>query len=113
MEQQVRDVVEQFAAPLRGRTDNFDLVSAFTSPIPNTVIGRITGIPPYPGDEERFCNLAQDVIRRFVWFANAEAAWPRHDTWKAFRDSALDALRTLTVANLVTELLRKKKAGVA
>jgi Rrf2 family iron-sulfur cluster assembly transcriptional regulator len=44
---------------------------------------------------------------------NDEAACPMHDTWKAFRDSALDALRTLTVANLVTELLRKKKAGVA
>jgi cytochrome P450 len=72
MEQQVRDVVEQFAAPLRGQTDRVDLVSAFTSPIPNTVIGRITGIPPYPGDEERFCDLAQDVIRRFVWFADSE-----------------------------------------
>jgi len=72
MEQQVRDVVEQFAAPIRGRTGVVDLVAEFTNPIPNTVISRITGIPPYPGDEDRFRGLAQDVIRRFFFYADAE-----------------------------------------
>lgn len=72
MEQQVRDVVEQFAAPLRGRTGCVDVVGLFTNPIPNTVISRITGIPPYPGDEDRFRRLAQDVIRRFFLFASSE-----------------------------------------
>ena len=70
MEGQVRDVVEAFAAPLRGRRGPVDLLSLFTSPIPNTVIGRITGIPPYPGDEERFRTLAQDMMRRYVFFAD-------------------------------------------
>jgi cytochrome P450 PksS len=65
MEGQVREVVEQFAESIRGRRDTVDLVARFTDPIPNTVISRITGIPPYPGDEERFRGLAQDVLRPF------------------------------------------------
>ena len=72
MEEQVREVVEQFAAPIRGRQGNADLVAEFTNPIPNTVISRITGIPPYPGDEDRFRCLAQDVIRRFFPMADEE-----------------------------------------
>ena len=68
----MRDVVEQFAAPIRGRKGQADLVGEFTNPIPNTVISRITGIPPYPGDEDRFRCLAQDVIRRFFPMADAE-----------------------------------------
>ncbi len=65
MEGQVREVVEQFAEPVRAQSGLVDLVASFTDPIPNTVISRITGIPPYPGDEERFRGLAQDVLRPF------------------------------------------------
>jgi cytochrome P450 len=72
MEGQVRAVVSQFAEPLRGRRGTVDLVAEFTNPIPNTVISRITGIPPYPGDEDRFRRLAQDVIRQFFPMADAE-----------------------------------------
>ena len=72
MERQVRDVVDQFAAPILNRSGVVDLVAEFTNPIPNTVISRITGIPPYPGDEDRFRCLAQDVIRRFFPMADAE-----------------------------------------
>lgn len=72
MEQQVREVVASFAAPLEGRKGIVDLLPAFTSPIPNTVIGRITGIPPFTGDEERFRTLAQDMMRRFIFFADEE-----------------------------------------
>jgi len=72
MEAQVRDVVSQFATPLVGRRGVVDLVAEFTNPIPNTVISRITGIPPYPGEEERFRQLAQDVIRQFFPMADAE-----------------------------------------
>ncbi|MBK7948210.1 MAG: cytochrome P450 [Deltaproteobacteria bacterium] len=71
MDQQVRDIVEEFAAPLRGQTGEVDLLAAFTDPIPNTVIGRITGIPPYPGDEARFRSLAQQMMQRFTFFADA------------------------------------------
>ena len=72
MEAQVRDVVNQFARPLVGRRGVVDLVGTFTNPIPNTVIGRIAGIPPYPGDEDRFRALAQDTLRRFFHQADAE-----------------------------------------
>lgn len=70
MDGQVRDVVEQFAAPIRGRRGRLDLLAAFTNPIPNTVIGRITGIPAYPGDEERFRELAQAMMRKYTFFVD-------------------------------------------
>lgn len=72
MDEQVREVVEQFAAPIRGLSGRVDLLARFTSPIPNTVIGRITGIPAYPGDEERFRDLAQAMMRRYTFFADPE-----------------------------------------
>src|SRR4029077_2841597 len=51
IEGQVRDVIERFAAPLRGRHGTVDLMEEFTDPIPNAVISRITGVPP-AGDDE-------------------------------------------------------------
>ena len=71
-EQQVRDVVARFGDPLRGQDGIVDLVDTFTNPIPNTVISRIVGIPPYPDEEDRFRQLAQDVIRRFFFMADEE-----------------------------------------
>ena len=44
---------------------------------------------------------------------NDDAPCPMHETWKSFRDGALEALRTLTVARLVEELERKKKHDAA
>ncbi len=70
MDAQIRDVVEQFAAPLRGRRGEvLDLMGAFTNPIPNVVISRITGVPPSGSDEVRFRELAQATIRGFFSFA--------------------------------------------
>ena len=51
MEDQVRAVVDDFAQPLRGRTGVVDVFAEFTEPIPNTVIGRIAGVPP-KGEEK-------------------------------------------------------------
>lgn len=42
-----------------------------------------------------------------------EAPCPMHETWKAFRDGALEALHTLTVARLVEELQRKQRFDAA
>ncbi len=67
MEDQIREVVDRFAAPLVGRTGVVDLMEEFTNPIPNTVMSRITGVPP--GDDEvRFRELAQETIRGFFAF---------------------------------------------
>ncbi len=38
---------------------------------------------------------------------------PMHETWKAFRDGALEALRSLTVAELVEEMERKKQLATS
>ena len=69
MDDQIREVVERFAAPLRNRPGEvIDLVAEFTNPIPNTVISRVTGVSP--GDDEiRFRELAQGLIRGFFPFA--------------------------------------------
>lgn len=63
MEGQVRDVVEQFACKLRGRTGVVDLMAEFTEPIPGTVIGRIAGIPQKGDDELRWRQLGRDAVR--------------------------------------------------
>jgi cytochrome P450 len=62
MEAQIREVVERFAVPLRGRRGVVDLYAEFTEPIPNTVISRITGIPAIENDEARFRELARTVL---------------------------------------------------
>src|SRR5262249_5603561 len=74
VEVQIREVVEQFAAPLRGRAGEvLDLLSELTSPVPNAVISRLTGVPPAGDDEARFRELAQSIIRAFFPFATPDA----------------------------------------
>lgn len=63
MEVLMGEVVESFAAPLRGRQGVVDLLDSFASPIPGTVIGRITGVPAKGADEERFRELARKTVR--------------------------------------------------
>ena len=73
MDAQICEVVERFAAPLRGRPGEvLDLMGDFTNPIPNAVISRVTGVPP-GADELRFRELAQGLIRGFFPFAPPEA----------------------------------------
>jgi cytochrome P450 len=46
MDAQIRDVVEEFAQPLRrGRGEVIDLAAEYADPIPNAAIARITGVP--------------------------------------------------------------------
>lgn len=74
MDAQIREVVERFAEPLRGRPGEvLDLLGDFTNPIPNAVISRIVGVSP-GADEVRFRELAQELIRGFFPFAPPEAA---------------------------------------
>jgi cytochrome P450 len=73
MDAQIRDVVEEFAAPLRGRSGQvIDLAADFADPIPNAVIARITGVPSEGGDDKRFRQLAQAFIRGVIQFATPE-----------------------------------------
>ena len=72
MEQQVRDVVEQFAAPLRDRSGVVDLYAEFTEPIPNAVIGRITGVPPMGDDELRWREIGRLAVRNVSPFLSPD-----------------------------------------
>ena len=92
-EQQVREVVAQFAEPLRGRKGVVDLTEEYTGPIPSTVIGRITGIPPKGNDERRFRELAREVIRGVSPFLDDEG---RERAEKAMVELC-DYVRDLTI----------------
>ena len=72
MDAQIREVVERFAAPLRGRHGEvIDLMGDFTNPIPNAVISRITGVPP--GATRCASASSRRTIRGFFPFAPPEA----------------------------------------
>jgi cytochrome P450 len=109
MDSQIRDVVEQYAAPLRGRSgETLDLMNDFTNPIPNAVISRITGVPP-GGDEVRFRELAQRAIRGFFTFTSdevktdSEAAFTELATW--VREMAKER-RDAPREDLISDLIR-------
>jgi cytochrome P450 len=72
MEAQVREVVQEFAAPIRGRKGVVDLYAEFTEPIPNTVIGRVTGVPQKGSDELRWRQLGREGVRGVSPFLTPE-----------------------------------------
>ena len=116
MDQQVKEVVEQFAAPLRGRRGVVDLMPAFTDPIPNATISRVTGIPPKSGEEVRFRELAQATIRGFFAFtdpvakAAGEAAFVELAEWVR---KLADERRHSPKEDLITDLVRARDRGDA
>ncbi len=85
MDEQIQEVVTRFIEPLRGRTGVVDMMGELTDPVPNTVISRITGIPPIADDEARFRRLAQAVIGAALPFAEDAA-----------REEARDAIVEMT-----------------
>lgn len=116
MDQQVKDVVEQFAAPLRGRHGVVDLMSEFTDPIPNAVISRVTGVPAKTGEEVRFRELAQATIRGFFSFSDPKL---REAGQAAFMELAewvrkmTDDRRHSPQEDLITDLVRARDRGDA
>jgi cytochrome P450 len=97
MDAQIREVVERTAAPLRGRYGEvIDLLGEFANIVPNTVISRITGVPP--GDDEvRFRKIAQSAIAGFFPFT------PQH-----LREEAERSFQELSC--WVRELVVKRRA---
>jgi cytochrome P450 len=96
MDDQIREVVERTAAPLRGRHGEvIDLLGQFTTIVPNTVISRITGVPP--GDDEvRFRRIAQSVIAGFMPFTPPDL---RAEAERCFQE----------LSGWVRELVRKRR----
>lgn len=72
MEVGVREVVEDFAAPLRGRRNVVDLLGEFTAPVSTTAIGRVLGVPHKQNEEEVFRKLARRVTRNIRPFLSDE-----------------------------------------
>jgi len=63
MQQCVADVVEELAAPLRGRSGVVDLLGELTEPIARAVIGHILGVPPTGEGGDSFVKLARKATR--------------------------------------------------
>jgi cytochrome P450 len=114
MDDQIREVVERFAAPLRGRPGEvLDLMGELTNPVPNAVISRVTGVPPGE-DEVRFRELAQDLIRGFFplapreAMARSEAALQEMAVW--VREMAAERRRAPR-EDLISDLIRVQERG--
>lgn len=108
---QIDAVIEQFAEKLRGRRGVVDVAAEFTSVVPNTVISRITGIPPKENDEARFRQLARDTLSGINPFIDAAgrqiaedamnelAAWIRELAEERRRHPQEDMISDLLLAN--------------
>jgi cytochrome P450 len=112
MDGQIREVVEKFAAPLRDRPGEvLDLLGDFTSPIPNTVIGRIFGI--HAGEDEvRFRDIAQQLIRGFFPFAPPESIAAADDALREMAPwvrSMVAERRQNLGEDLISDLLRAQQ----
>ena len=110
MDDQIREVVERFAAPLRERSGGVvDFLGEFTNLIPIAVISRLTGVPPAGDDEARFRDLAQVVVRAFFPFTpphvvdQAEEALGELTPW--VREMTAER-RARPRADLVSDLVR-------
>jgi cytochrome P450 len=116
MDAQVKDVVEQFAAPLRSRTGVVDLMSEYTDPIPNVVIGRVTGVAAKRGEEVRFRELAQATIRGFFSFSDEEAKQRGGEAFVELADWVRETAgerRRSPREDLITDLVRARDRGEA
>jgi cytochrome P450 len=63
IEDRIQEVVERFAAPLRGRHGVVDLFGEFTEPVTARVLGRILGVTAKAADDDRFLKLARNATR--------------------------------------------------
>jgi cytochrome P450 len=98
IEQRIREVVEQFAAPLRERHDVVDLMGEFTAPVTTAVIGRMLGVPPKGDDEIRFRQLARRVAKGIRPFLS--------DEQRRASESA-----TVELAEYVLHLVEERRQG--
>jgi cytochrome P450 len=116
MDDQVREVVEQFAAPLRSRRGVVDVMAEYTDPVPNATISRITGIPPRSGEEVRFRQLAQATIRGFFSFSDPDAKAAGESAFLELSEwvrKLAEERRHSPREDLITDLVRARDRGDA
>jgi cytochrome P450 len=116
MEQEIREVVDRLASPLRGRDrEVVDIQGEFTNVVPNAVISRLTGVPP-GDDEARFCSIAQAVVKGFLPFTpeavqlEAERGFRELSAWVR---EMVAKRRTHPEEDLVSDLLRAQAVDAA
>jgi len=114
MEHQVREVVDQFVAEIRGRRGVVDLFAEFTEPIPNAVIGRITGVPPKGEDEYRWRELGRAAVRNVSPFLTPEERRESEDAMEelcAYVREFTALRRAHPQADLVSDLVQAHDAS--
>lgn len=114
MEKQVEQVIAEFAASIRGRRGVVDLYAEFTEPIPNAVIGRITGVPPQGDDEFRWRELGRLAVRNVSPFLTPDERRESEDAM----EELCGYIRALAVerrahpqADLVSDLVQVRDAS--
>jgi cytochrome P450 len=110
----IREVVEQFAAPLHGREGVVDLMEEFTAPVSTAVIGRLLGVPPKGEDEIRFSLLARRAARGIRPFLSDKK---REETESAAVEIAeyvlhlVEERRTAPKDDLISDLVRASRTA--
>ena len=111
MDQQIRSVVERYAAPLRGRKGIVDIMADFTTPIPNAVISAITGVAATGVDDAEFSRIAQETIQGFFGFVGeavqerAEVAYVQLSKWV---QDTVDERRASPQDDLISDLVQAR-----
>jgi len=114
MESVVRDVVEEFAAPLRDRRDVVDLVATYSAPIPGAVIGRILGVPPAGADEAGFRKLARKTVRGINPLSSEKKRRKTEQATRAMAEYVCELVaerRRAPRDDLLSELVRASEKG--
>lgn len=115
-EDRIREVVEQFAAPLRQRQDVVDLMGEFTAPVSTAVVGRMLGVPPKGEDEIRYRQLARRAAKGIRPFLSDEQ---RQESEAASVEIAeyvlrlVEARRETPREDLISDLVRASSAATA
>ncbi|MGE4607733.1 MAG: cytochrome P450, partial [Myxococcota bacterium] len=89
------------------------LLGEFTNIVPNTVISRLTGIPPAGDDEVRFRQLAQSVIAGFLPFTPPDVKQKANDSFIELSDWVREMCgkrRARPEDDLVSDLLQAQDA---
>src|SRR4030095_2192863 len=96
IEQRIREVVAQVAAPLRNRRDVVDLMGEFTAPVTTAVLGTMLGVPPKGDDEIRFRRLARRAAKGIRPFLSDEQRYESE-------------LATVEIAEYVLRLVEERR----
>jgi cytochrome P450 len=112
MNRQIQEVVRRYARPLHGQSGVVDIMAEFTTPIPNAVISRITGVGAPDDSQDRFSRLAQEAIQGFFGFVSDEV---KQRAERSFQEIASWVRETILLRreapqeDLISDLVRARE----